>query len=105
MRQLISPDAQVATVAVQLQGVVKTFGGTVDVDNLDFEVYEGEFCSLLGPSGSGKTTCLRMIAGFETPTHGRGIPHGRRVTVLRPHARAVNPLVQGYPLPPLMSVL
>src|SRR3981081_816690 len=104
MRQLISPDAQVATVAVQLQGVVKTFGGTVDVDNLDFEVYEGEFCSLLGPSGSGKTTCLRMIAGFETPTQGRIILHGRDVTDLPPYGRDVNTVFQDYALFPHMSV-
>ena len=92
------------TVAVQLRGVVKTFAGTVAVDNLDFEVYEGEFCSLLGPSGSGKTTCLRMIAGFEMPTQGRVILHGRDVTDLPPYDRDVNTVFQDYALFPHMSV-
>jgi putative spermidine/putrescine transport system ATP-binding protein len=98
------PTPAPASVAVQLRGVVKTFGGTVAVDNLDFEVYEGEFCSLLGPSGSGKTTCLRMIAGFETPTQGRVILHGRDVTDLPPYDRDVNTVFQDYALFPHMSV-
>src|SRR6202165_4333533 len=92
------------TVAVQLRGVVKTFAGTVAVDNLDFEVYEGEFCSLLGPSGSGKTTCLRMIAGFEVPSAGRVILHGSDVTDLPPYGRDVNTVFQDYALFPHMSV-
>ncbi|MEX0650423.1 MAG: ATP-binding cassette domain-containing protein, partial [Actinomycetota bacterium] len=58
-------------VAVRLEGVVKRFGDVVAVDGIDLDVREGEFFSMLGPSGSGKTTCLRMIAGFETPTAGR----------------------------------
>jgi putative spermidine/putrescine transport system ATP-binding protein len=98
------PVAAAATVAVELRGVVKTFAGTLAVDNLDFEVYEGEFCSLLGPSGSGKTTCLRMIAGFEMPTRGRVILHGRDVTDLPPYDRDVNTVFQDYALFPHMSV-
>ena len=106
MPQLTQPGPVAAptTVAVQLRGVVKAFAGTVAVDNLDFEVYEGEFCSLLGPSGSGKTTCLRMIAGFEAPTQGRVILHGRDVTDLPPYDRDVNTVFQDYALFPHMSV-
>jgi putative spermidine/putrescine transport system ATP-binding protein len=87
-----------------LQGVRKVFGDVVAVDHVDFEVYEGEFCSLLGPSGSGKTTCLRMIAGFEFPTEGRVILHGRDVTDLAPYERAVNTVFQDYALFPHMSI-
>src|ERR1700736_3943024 len=99
-----APATAAATVAVELRGVVKTFAGTIAVDNVDFEVYEGEFCSLLGPSGSGKTTCLRMIAGFEMPTEGRVILHGRDVTDLPPYDRDVNTVFQDYALFPHMSV-
>jgi putative spermidine/putrescine transport system ATP-binding protein len=99
-----APATAAATVAVELRGVVKTFAGTIAVDNLDFEVFEGEFCSLLGPSGSGKTTCLRMIAGFEMPTRGRVILHGRDVTDLPPYDRDVNTVFQDYALFPHMSV-
>ena len=40
------------------------------VDDVSFDIADGEFFSMLGPSGSGKTTCLRLIAGFEQPTAG-----------------------------------
>ncbi|MEK9735856.1 MAG: ATP-binding cassette domain-containing protein, partial [Candidatus Nanopelagicales bacterium] len=56
--------------AIRLSGLRKTFGDVVAVDNVDLEVADGEFLTLLGPSGSGKTTVLRMIAGFEQPTAG-----------------------------------
>src|ERR1700730_4060544 len=100
----LTPIDATLTVAVELRGVVKAFAGTVAGDNLDFEVYEGEFCSLLGPSGSGKTTCLRMIAGFEMPTEGRVLLHGRDVTDLPPYDRDVNTVFQDYALFPHMSV-
>src|SRR5690349_21593185 len=58
---------------VELVGVTKVYteGADPAVSELDLNVFEGEFFSLLGPSGSGKTTTLRMIAGFERPTVGR----------------------------------
>ena len=59
-------------VAVRLAGITKRFGEFVAVDDLNLDIYEGEFFSLLGPSGCGKTTTLRMIAGFEEPTRGEG---------------------------------
>jgi putative spermidine/putrescine transport system ATP-binding protein len=59
---------------------------------------------MLGPSGSGKTTCLRMIAGFERPTNGRILLHGRDVTPLPPYEREVNTVFQDYALFPHMTV-
>jgi putative spermidine/putrescine transport system ATP-binding protein len=59
---------------------------------------------LLGPSGSGKTTCLRLIAGFETPTSGRILLHGEDVTKRAPFQRDVNTVFQDYALFPHMSV-
>jgi putative spermidine/putrescine transport system ATP-binding protein len=87
-----------------LEGVVKRFGDVVAVDGVDLEVREGEFFSMLGPSGSGKTTCLRMIAGFETPTAGRIALGGRDVTGLAPYEREVNTVFQDYALFPHMTV-
>ena len=52
---------------VELVGLVKTFGEVKAVDDIDLEIEDGEFFSLLGPSGCGKTTTLRLIAGFERP--------------------------------------
>jgi putative spermidine/putrescine transport system ATP-binding protein len=76
----------------------------VAVDEIDLEIAEGEFFSLLGPSGSGKTTVLRMIAGFELPTGGAVLLQGRDVTSLAPYDRDVNTVFQDYALFPHMSV-
>jgi putative spermidine/putrescine transport system ATP-binding protein len=90
--------------AVRFVGVTKRFGDVVAVDGVDLEVREGEFFSMLGPSGSGKTTCLRLIAGFETPTEGRIELGGQDVTGLAPYERDVNTVFQDYALFPHMTV-
>ena len=66
---------------ITLEGVVKRFGSNVVVKNLNLEVGEGEFLTLLGPSGCGKTTTLRMIAGFEEASEGTIKVEGVRVEV------------------------
>src|SRR5204862_1171471 len=93
-----------AAPAVRLEGVVKRFGDVVAVDGVDLDVREGEFFSMLGPSGSGKTTCLRMIAGFETPTAGRIALGGPYVAGLAPYESEVNTVFQDYALFPHMTV-
>ncbi|HEV3097514.1 MAG TPA: ABC transporter ATP-binding protein [Candidatus Dormibacteraeota bacterium] len=93
-----------AAAEVRLEGVRKTFGDVVAVNGVDLEIREGEFFSLLGPSGCGKTTCLRMIAGFEEPTAGRIVLHGRDVAGLPAYERDVNTVFQDYALFPHMSV-
>jgi putative spermidine/putrescine transport system ATP-binding protein len=91
--------------AISLRGLRKTFGEVVAVDNVDLDLAEGEFFSMLGPSGSGKTTVLRMIAGFEEPTAGTILLDGVDVTRRPPYARDVNTVFQDYALFPHMSVL
>ena len=86
-------------IAVRLEGVVKRFGDVVAVDGVDLDVREGEFFSMLGPSGSGRTTCLRMIAGFETPTSGRIYLGGRDVSTLAPYSSDAASVLAG-PTPP-----
>jgi putative spermidine/putrescine transport system ATP-binding protein len=90
--------------AVRLDHVVKKFGEVVAVDEIELDVRDGEFFSMLGPSGSGKTTTLRMIAGFELPTSGRILLHGKDVTNAPPFERDVNTVFQDYALFPHMSV-
>jgi putative spermidine/putrescine transport system ATP-binding protein len=90
--------------SIRLEGVEKHFGDVVAVADLDLEVADGEFFSMLGPSGSGKTTTLRMIAGFELPTAGRILLHGRDVTNVPPFERDVNTVFQDYALFPHMTV-
>ncbi len=91
-------------VAVRLEGVEKRYGDVVAVAGVDLDVRDGEFFSMLGPSGSGKTTTLRMIAGFELPTAGRILLHGRDVTGVPPFDRDVNTVFQDYALFPHLSV-
>jgi putative spermidine/putrescine transport system ATP-binding protein len=90
--------------AVKLERLVKRFGDVDAVAGVDLEIRDGEFFSMLGPSGSGKTTTLRMIAGFETPTEGRILLHGRDVTGVPPFDRDVNTVFQDYALFPHMTV-
>jgi putative spermidine/putrescine transport system ATP-binding protein len=91
--------------AVRLDHITKKFGEMAAVDDIDLDVRDGEFFSMLGPSGSGKTTTLRMIAGFELPTSGRILLHGQDVTNTPPFERDVNTVFQDYALFPHMSVV
>jgi putative spermidine/putrescine transport system ATP-binding protein len=102
----VSParDASVAPPAVRLSGIRRTFGDVVAIENLDLEIAEGEFFTLLGPSGSGKTTTLRVIAGFEQPEEGHVELAGLDVTRVPPSERDVNTVFQDYALFPHMTV-
>ena len=85
-------------------GIRKTYGDVVAVADVDLNVADGEFFTLLGPSGSGKTTTLRVIAGFERPDAGRVTLGGADITQQPPYARDVNTVFQDYALFPHMTV-
>jgi branched-chain amino acid transport system ATP-binding protein len=70
---------------LELRGVTKDFGGLRAVDNLSFEVEQGEIFGIIGPNGSGKTTCFNLINGFYSPTAGQIFFRGRRIDGLPPH--------------------
>jgi putative spermidine/putrescine transport system ATP-binding protein len=91
--------------AISLRGLSRHFGEVRAVDELDLDIADGEFFSMLGPSGSGKTTVLRLIAGFEEPTSGTILLGGEDVTRRPPFARDVNTVFQDYALFPHMSVI
>ncbi|HEV8371022.1 MAG TPA: ABC transporter ATP-binding protein [Pyrinomonadaceae bacterium] len=95
------PTTQKATSVV---GVSKRFGKTSVLENISFDVAEGEALVLLGASGSGKTTILRIIAGLEQPYTGHVILHGRDVTELPARERGVGVIFQSYALFPKMTV-
>jgi putative spermidine/putrescine transport system ATP-binding protein len=90
--------------AVILEGLERTYGDVVAVGGINLEIADGEFFSMLGPSGSGKTTTLRLIAGFELPTAGRVLLHGKDVSSVPPFDRDVNTVFQDYALFPHMTV-
>jgi len=92
------------TPSVELRSVTKRFDQLAAVDDLDLQLAQGEFFTLLGPSGCGKTTTLRMIAGFERPTSGEVRIDGEDVAQLPPHKRPTNTVFQSYALFPHLSV-
>ena len=91
-------------VIVKLENFNKSYGEKQIIKNLNLEVYEGEFLTLLGSSGCGKTTILRSISGLDYPTSGKIYLDGVDVTDLEPQKREVNTIFQNYALFPLMTV-
>ncbi|MHA1214551.1 MAG: ABC transporter ATP-binding protein [Candidatus Hodarchaeales archaeon] len=91
-------------VEVRLENVTKKFGEVTAVDNISFQVREGEILTLLGPSGCGKSTTLRTIAGFYYPESGSVYFGDRDVTNLPPQERNTAMVFQNYALWPHMSV-
>ncbi|WP_112874790.1 ABC transporter ATP-binding protein [Paracoccus endophyticus] len=85
--------------------VQKSYDGqTLVVKDLNLSIAKGEFLTMLGPSGSGKTTCLMMLAGFETATHGEIRLDGRNINDVPPHKRGIGMVFQNYALFPHMTV-
>ena len=90
---------------VKFDKVDKSYDGkTLVVKDLQLDIEEGEFVTMLGPSGSGKTTCLMMLAGFETPTHGEIYLNGKAISSIPPHKRGIGMVFQNYALFPHMTV-
>ncbi|HEU4795322.1 MAG TPA: ABC transporter ATP-binding protein [Pyrinomonadaceae bacterium] len=90
--------------AASVVGLSKHFGKTSVLENINFDVAEGEVLVLLGASGSGKTTILRIIAGLELPLKGKVILHGKDVTDLPARERGTGVIFQSYALFPKMTV-
>jgi multiple sugar transport system ATP-binding protein len=89
---------------IALTQVSKRFGAVTATRDLSLTIADGEFVVLLGPTGAGKTTCLRLVAGLETPDDGRIFIGGVDVTALPPAARDVTFVFQQYSLYPHLSV-
>ncbi|MBV1788245.1 ABC transporter ATP-binding protein [Marinobacterium sp. D7] len=90
---------------VRFVNVQKSYDGeTLVVKNFNIDIAAGEFLTMLGPSGSGKTTCLMMLAGFETATHGEIILDGQSINNVAPHKRDIGMVFQNYALFPHMTV-
>lgn len=93
-----------AGVAASVRGISKRFKKASVLEDVSFDVAEGESLVLLGASGSGKTTILRIIAGLERPDSGYVILHGNDVTDLPARERGVGVIFQSYALFPRMTV-
>ena len=90
---------------VAFERVQKSYDGeTLVVKDLNLTLPKGEFLTMLGPSGSGKTTCLMMLAGFETATHGEIKIDGVSINNIPPHKRGIGMVFQNYALFPHMTI-
>ena len=91
-------------VLIRLKGISKSFDGETVLDNMDLDIHDKEFITLLGPSGCGKTTTLRIVGGFETPDEGDVYFGGKRINDVPPYERQVNTVFQKYALFPHLNV-
>ena len=89
---------------IEIQGVSKTYGDNTVLNNLNLNIKENEFLTLLGPSGCGKTTTLKIIAGFETADNGKVLFDGKDISILPPYKRQLNTVFQKYALFPHMNI-
>ena len=89
---------------ISFQNVVKQYDDEVILKNVNFEIEEGRFYTLLGPSGCGKTTILRIIAGFSEATKGDVYFEGKRINDVPANQRQVNTVFQDYALFPHLNV-
>jgi iron(III) transport system ATP-binding protein len=93
-----------------LENLIKEFVGRGGegivraVDQVNIDIKEGEFVTLLGPSGCGKTTTLRLIAGFEFPTYGRIVLDGKEINSQPPNQREMAMVFQSYAIFPHLNV-
>ena len=89
---------------IELKNITKAFDGEPVLQDINLDIYDNEFLTLLGPSGCGKTTTLRIIGGFETADEGDVVFMGERINDLPPHKRNVNTVFQRYALFPHLNV-
>jgi putative spermidine/putrescine transport system ATP-binding protein len=98
-------DASNVDAFVEFERVQKSYDGeNLVVKDLNLTMPKGEFLTMLGPSGSGKTTCLMMLAGFETATHGDIRLGGTSINNIPPHKRGIGMVFQNYALFPHMTI-
>ena len=92
-------------ICVKFDKVKKSYDGKVFVvKELDLDIEQGEFVTMLGPSGSGKTTCLMLLAGFEDITSGEIYINGKPIRHTTPHKRNIGMVFQNYALFPHMTI-
>lgn len=97
-------DDPAETPFISFKNVTKRFGSFTAVNNIDLNIYKGEFFALLGPSGCGKTTLMRMLGGFENLSDGAIKIDGQDMAGIPPNRRPVNMMFQSYALFPHLTV-
>ena len=96
---------EVLNTKLSVKNLTKTFDGKTVLNNISFDLYEGEFLSILGPSGCGKTTLLRILIGLEKADSGQILKSGKEISGLKSIDRGMGIVFQNYALFPNMTVL
>ncbi len=96
---------EVLTPKLSVRNINKSFDGKNVLNNLSFDLLEGEFLSILGPSGCGKTTLLRILIGLEKADSGEILKGGKDISGLSSFERGMGIVFQNYALFPNMTVL
>ncbi len=91
-------------IILKAEKLSKKYDNKIVLDDFNFEVFKGEFLSLLGSSGCGKTTLLRLLVGIEQPTSGKIFKYNEDVTDKTPFQRNIGIVFQNYALFPNMTV-
>ena len=89
---------------ISLRNISVSFNGESVLENLNLDIENGSFVTLLGPSGCGKTTTLRIIGGFAEPDSGEVLFNGQLINDLPANKRQLNTIFQRYALFPHMNV-
>lgn len=92
-------------VNLEIKDLTKIYNNKIVLDNISFEVMDGEFLSILGPSGCGKTTLLKILIGIESATSGKILKKEEEITKIDPSKRGMGIVFQNYALFPNMTVL
>lgn len=92
-------------VSLEIKDLTKVYNNKTVLNNISFEVNDGEFLSILGPSGCGKTTLLKILIGIENSTSGEILKNGKNITKLDSSKRKMGIVFQNYALFPNMTVL
>lgn len=96
---------EILNTKLSVRNMTKTFDGKNVLNDISFDLYEGEFLSILGPSGCGKTTLLRILIGLEKADKGEILKEGKDISSLKSIERGMGIVFQNYALFPNMTVL
>ena len=94
-----------SNIKLEIENLYMSYGEKCALENTNFQVYDGEFLSILGPSGCGKTTLLRILIGLLAPTSGSIRKDGTDITHAPPSRRGMGIVFQNYALFENMTVL
>ena len=96
---------EVLSTKLSVRDLSKSYDGKTVLNRVSFDLYEGEFLSILGPSGCGKTTLLRILIGLEKADAGEILKSGKDISGLKSIDRGMGIVFQNYALFPNMTVL